>query len=178
MTLVQTHTGEWTPADEDLTELPDDLTIHGDRDQARFLTRVEYAARLRIHRVRWDEVARRAGYADKGTACKAVLGYLRRRADETTAELREQESALLDAAAAAIMGKVEAGDPRAQDTLIRNRARYAALNGLNAPVAITLSSGTQAAMHDALAELETLVMGTVIASTDDLDPDDEPTTDA
>lgn len=172
MTLVQAH-GEWTPTDEDLAPTDERDPIDGDRDRARYLTRVEYAARLRLQRVHWDVVARMAGYSSKGSAYTAVIGYLRRRTDETVAELREQESALLDRAAAAIMPKVDAGDARAQDTLLRNRARYAALNGLNAPVQVSLSSGAAAAMHDALTELEDLVMGTVVSSRDEPLADDD-----
>lgn len=178
MTLVQVHHGEWAPTDDDLVTTDQRDTIDGDRDQARFLSRVEYATRLRIRRLPWAEVARRAGYADKGAACTAVLGYMRRRADESAAELREQESAALDYAAGLLTDRLH--EPRVQDTWLRNRARYAALNGLNAPVQVALSSGAQAAMLDALAELDSLVMGSVTGVSDeplDDDTDEDDTTD-
>jgi len=172
--------GEWTPTDEDNQTL--DLTeqraaIDGDRDRARYVTRVAHAANLRLMGLPWQRVADEAGYASRGAAFTSVMGYLRRQADESVAELREQESARLDRAAAAIYNKVLQGDARAQDTWLRNRASYRLLNGLNAPVQVALSSGAQAAMYDALSEVEALVMGQVLDRKDDpaveVDPTEE-----
>jgi hypothetical protein len=93
-----------------------------------------------------------------GVTHSAVTKMLQRVLEQTKAlteeradELRAQEGAKLDAAAAAIWPQVAAGDARAQDTWLRNRARFAALFGLdravppaqitNAPVSIRLEFG-------------------------------------
>lgn len=173
MTLTHTPTtSDWEPAPYDLEPAPSH--IDGDRDQARVLTRIQAAAADRLMRMTWQQVADRNGYSSKGAAATAVLGYMRRLTTETVAALRDQESAGLDRAAAALWPKVLNGDARAQDTWLRNRARYAALNGLNAPVQVTLSSGAQAALTDALADLEgLLVPGHVLASSDEPYPEAE-----
>ena len=102
MTIVQTPThGEWTPTPDDLTPL-DQHAIDGDRDAARVITRVQRAAELRLMRMSWQQVADRTGYASRGAAYTAVMGYLRRQTDETISELREQESASYDRAALAL----------------------------------------------------------------------------
>lgn len=171
MTLVHQppDTSEWEPSPFDLE--PTTPTVQqGDRDQTRVLTRIGAASADRLMGMTWQQVADRNGYSSKGAACSAVLGYLRRRTDETTNALRDQESARLDRAAAALWAKVLAGDARAQDTWLRNRASFRALHGLNAPLQVTLSSGAEAALHDALTDLETVVQevvaGTVLDSVD------------
>lgn len=172
MTLVQqpTDTG-WEPSDHDLEAAP---VRQGDRDAARTLSRIEAAAADRLMGMTWQQVADRNGYASKGAVCTAVLGYLRRRTDETVGALRDQESARYDRAAAALWPQVLQGNARAQDTWLRNRAAFRALHGLNAPLQVTLSSGAQAALADALADLEgLLVPGEVVASSDEpVDPTD------
>lgn len=164
MTLVQQQpsTEAWEPSAHDL-ERPGPPPIDGDRDQTRVLTRIAAAAADRLMGMTWQQVAERNGYSGKGAACTAVLGYLRRSTNETIGALRDQESARLDRAAAALWADVLAGKPRAQDTWLRNRAAFRALHGLNAPLQVTLSSGAQAALADALGDAETLVMGLVTA---------------
>jgi hypothetical protein len=176
MTLVHTEptdAGEWEPSTFDQEHI-DPASIHGDRDGARVLTRIEAAAADRLMGMRWQQVADRNGYATRGGACQAVLGYLRRRTDETIGALRDQETARLDRAAAALWAKVLNGDARAQDTWLRNRAAFRALHGLNAPLQVTLSSGAQAALQDALGDAEAMVMGLVTARVDE--PLDGPVT--
>lgn len=167
---------EFTAHDLERIDLADQQQIDGDRDQARYVTRVQHAANLRLMGLSWQRVADEAGYSSRGAAYTAVMRYLRRQADESVAELREQESARLDRAAAALWNKVLRGDARAQDTWLRNRASYRALHGLNAPVQVSLSSGAQAAMLDALAEVEHLLFrevtpGEVVDRHDDPGPD-------
>lgn len=172
MTLVQQPTDtHWEPSPFDL-ERPE--VQQGDRDQTRVLTRIQAAAADRLMCMTWQQVADRNGYASKGAACSAVLGYLRRTTDETIGALRDQESARLDRAAAALWAKVLNGDARAQDTWLRNRASFRALHGLNAPLQVTLSSGAQAALADALGDAEAMVMGLVTARSDEPVPDGEP----
>lgn len=173
LTQHQAHTDAWQPDDFDLE--PQERGIDGSRDQARLLTRIQRAADLRIGGAPWHRVADVVGYASAGAACTAVLGYLRRQANESVAALRDLESARYDAAAMAIFPKVASGDPRAQDTWLRNRAAYRALHGLNAPLQVTLSSGAQAALADALGDAEQLVMGLVTDRRDDPIPTDDPT---
>lgn len=165
MTLVQ-QTTDWQPSPFDL-EAAAPPVQSGDRDAARVLTRIQAAAADRLMRMTWQQVADRNGYASKGAACTAVLGYMRRTTDETIGALRDQESAGLDRAAAALWAKVLNGDARAQDTWLRNRASYRALHGLNAPLQVTLSSGAQAALADALGDAEAIVMGLVTARSDE-----------
>jgi hypothetical protein len=162
VTLVQHHT-EWEPTPQDLEDAP----IHGDRDGARVLTRIEAAAADRLMGMTWEQVARRNGYASRGAVCGSVLAYLRRQTNETIGALRDQETARLDRAAAALWPKVLQGDARAQDTWLRNRASFRALHGLNAPLQVTLSSGAQAALADALGDAEAIVMGLVTARSDE-----------
>lgn len=176
MTLVQhTPTGpDWDPTPDDTERLdPTTLVRDGDRDNARLVTRVQLAAERRLMGMTWQQVADFVGYASKGAAYTAVMGYLRRQADETISALRDQESARYDRAAAALWAKVLGGDARAQDTWLRNRASFRALHGLNAPLQVTLSSGAQAALADALGDAEAMVMGLVTARVDEPIPDDE-----
>jgi hypothetical protein len=159
VTLVQqtpTDTA-WEPDDFDRQP----SVQQGDRDQARVLSRIEAAAADRLMGMSWQAVADRNGYASKGSVCTAVLGYLRRQTSETLGALRDQESARLDRAAAALWPSVLQGSARAQDTWLRNRASFRALHGLNAPLQVTLSSGAQAALADALSEAEALVLDVV-----------------
>jgi hypothetical protein len=167
VTLVQQPTtdSDWEPSPFDLEPTPE--VQQGDRDQARVLTRIAAATADRLMGLTWQQVADRNGYASKGAVCSAVLGFLRRQANENAAALRDLESARYDRAAAALYAKVLSGDARAQDTWLRNRAAYRALNGLNAPLQVTLSSGAQAALADALGDAEQLVMGLVTARSDE-----------
>lgn len=176
MTLVQQPTTpHWDPSDEDAERLdPQTLVRDGDRDQARLVTRVQLAAERRLMGMTWQQVADHVGYSSKSAAYTAVMGYLRRQTNETISALRDQESARYDRAAAALWPKVLGGDARAQDTWLRNRASFRALHGLNAPVQVQLSSGVQAALHDALAELDQVVLGAVVSSVVEPDPAPEP----
>jgi hypothetical protein len=170
VTLVQqptTDTGDWEPSPFDQEPLPTPVPMHGDRDQARVLTRIQAAAADRLMGMTWQQIADRNGYASRGAVCAAVLGFLRRSASENISALRDQETARLDRAAAALWPQVLQGNARAQDTWLRNRAAFRALHGLNAPLQVTLSSGAQAALQDALTDAETIVMGLVTARSDD-----------
>lgn len=54
------------------------------------------AMHARIRGKTWDQVAEEAGYADAGTACRAVREYFRTYPHEDADELREQENVKLD----------------------------------------------------------------------------------
>lgn len=158
------------------TDVPE--KIHGDRDTARVSERVRGAAALKLQGLSWDEVATRADppYSSRGAAYNAVMPHLRRLRDETLQDLKDMLDGQLNRAAVAIYPKVLQGDPRAQDTWLRNRKQYADLHGLNAPVQVAISVGVAAEVDDALAELEEfaatrVVQGTVIGSTED--PEEE-----
>jgi hypothetical protein len=107
-------------------------------------------------RIEGRRVAEIAG--ELGMAAGSVSNMLRRVLRDTTAlteefanEVRALEGEKLDAAANALWPQVIAGDARAHDSWLRNRARYAALFGLdravppaqitNAPVSIRLEFG-------------------------------------
>lgn len=88
---------------------------------------------LRIAGLTFDAIAAELGIR-KPSAHKLVTTALEAHARtiaEHAEELRALEAKRLDAAAAAIWPRVQQGDPRAQDTWLRNRARYAALQGLD-----------------------------------------------
>jgi hypothetical protein len=164
VTLVQQPDTDWQPDAFDQQPAP---VRQGDADQAGVMSRIQAAAADRLMGMTWQQIADRNGYASKGAVCSAVLGYLRRTSAETLGALRDQESARLDRAAAAVWPAVLQGSARAQDTWLRNRAAYRALHGLNAPLQVTLSSGAQAMLADALADAESLVRGLVTRRTDE-----------
>jgi hypothetical protein len=66
--------------------------------------------------MKYDEVARQVGYANRGTAHRAVAQALSERLVDGIDELRALEVARLDAMQAALWPQVEAGDPKASMT--------------------------------------------------------------
>lgn len=154
--------------------------LDGDHDPVATAKRITRGAELRVQRMSWQFIADELGYSSRGAAYTAIMGHLRRLRDETLADLRDEESAAYDRAAASIWPKVLAGDARAQDTWLRNRQRYARLHGLDAPVQVALSAGVLSDVEDALSELEEMyagrtVPGEVLERSDDVadDPDEE-----
>ena len=84
-------------------------------------------------RMKYDEVARQVGYANRGTAHRAVAQALSERLVDGIDELRALEVARLDAMQAALWPpQVEAGDTRASMTVIRIIDRRCRLLGLDA----------------------------------------------
>lgn len=128
-------------------------------DTARAIARRVQAVDMRIAGARYADIAEQFGYTDPSTARGVVMRSLRAVEAEKVGELRELENARLDLAQQAIWPKVLRGDPQALNAWIRLSKRRADLNGLDAPKQVIISSGTQAALEDALADLQQLIMG-------------------
>ena len=90
------------------------------------------AVELVLQGMKYDEVARPVGYANRGTAHRAVAKALSERLVDGIDELRALEVARLDALQAALWPQVEAGDTRASMTVIRIIDRRCRLLGLYA----------------------------------------------
>jgi predicted transcriptional regulator len=102
-----------------------------------------------------------------GISHVAAQKCLRRAIDRAVQEINEnapavraREAALLDEAARAILPKVMEGDVRAQDTLLRNRQRYAALLGLDLkPPDVTVDASQNVIVLPAWGEQPPVVDG-------------------
>ena len=90
------------------------------------------AVELVLQAMKYNEVARQVGYANRGTAHRAVAQALSERLVDGIDELRALEVARLDAMQAALWPQVEAGDTRASMTVIRIIDRRCRLLGLDA----------------------------------------------
>lgn len=91
------------------------------------------ALAMRCRGATWRQVADELGCSTQA-AYNALERALARAVVEITQrphEMRAREAALLDELARALITKALDGDVRAQDTLLRNRQRYAALLGLD-----------------------------------------------
>lgn len=131
------------------------------------------AVTLRLMGFSYDEVAQQCGYTDRSTARKTVMRALDKYEAARVGEMRIEENARLDRAQAAIWPAVMKGDTKAVDTYLRLSARRARMNGLDAPQQVAVTTGAQAALQDALADLRTVVLGEVLESVEVPD-DDEP----
>jgi hypothetical protein len=78
----------------------------------------------------YDAVARAVGFANRGTAHRVVTKALAERLVDGIDELRDIEVARLDALQAALWPKVERGDTRAVNTVVRIIDRRSRLLGL------------------------------------------------
>jgi AcrR family transcriptional regulator len=108
------------------------------------------------------EIARELGvtvpavYRSLERALKARAVDISERADE----LRAFEAERLNAAAEKLWPRVKEGDPRAQDTWLRNRQRYAALLGLDLkPPDVTIDASQQVIVVPAWGEQPQTVDG-------------------
>lgn len=110
------------------------------------LTQAQIAARLGIAVNAVQETLSRE--LDKG-----------RPSDEQIRQMRELENARLDRVQAAIWSKVLEGDLKAVDSYLRISQRRARMNGFDAPIDVTLSITVRQEMEQALAELESVVLG-------------------
>lgn len=107
----------------------------------------------------YAELAERHGYADVSGARQALLRALDRHEADSAATLRAVENERYELDQRVLRTMI--GDPnlsaekriRAIDARTRSVARYARLNGLDAPVQVQLSAGVQAELADALEEL-------------------------
>ncbi|WP_421076799.1 hypothetical protein [Microbacterium sp. IO18] len=108
----------------------------GDRNSvpARYTAaqRANEALQLRLMRVSYRDVAKRVGYANPGSAYRAVERALKALPKESAKELREQELEALDVAQRAIMRQVLTGHLGAIDRMLRLMDARARLAGLYA----------------------------------------------
>ncbi|UQS95215.1 hypothetical protein Pam4_72 [Pseudanabaena phage Pam4] len=132
---------------------------------------------LRTQGLTYEQIAEQTGYADASGARHALLRALARHEAENVSELRAIENMRLDADERTLRAIIadRASTPeqrmRAVDARTRLSARRARLNGLDAPVAVSLSPGVQAELESVLAEVEDLVLGEVSDVRDDPHPD-------
>ena len=84
----------------------------------------------------YDQIAREVGYANRGTAHRVVMKAFADRLVDAVDALRELEAMRLDALQAALWAKVENGDVRAVNSVLRIIDRRCRLLGLyGAPTA-------------------------------------------
>lgn len=154
--------------------------------------RVARMIRMKNAGMTWQQIAEAEGYTDKSSARHLVINALRDDVSEQTAILREIENQRLDTAQAAIWPLIvgpraiphpETGEVpatavddtvklRAVTTFTRLSARRAAMNGLNAPQRVAISTDAQVALEAAMTEFRETVLGEVISITDEA-PDDD-----
>lgn len=131
----------------------------------------------------YDQMAARHGYRQGSGARQALLRALDRHEAADVRHLRAIENARyeLDQRALRTIIADPTAEPalriRAIDARTRSAARHARLNGLDAPIQVAVSSGAQAQLADALAELEQVVTevigGDVLAVSDEPLPDSD-----
>lgn len=116
-----------------------------------------------------EQIAERLGISEEGVddLLDRTLGRV---ANRHADKLRELENARLDRVQAGIWTQVISGDLKAIDAFLRISARRARMNGLDEPTKVNLSINVRAEMEQALAALESTVLGMVV----DADPDEEP----
>lgn len=146
-------------------DLPPAGDLQGDHghDTATVYARGARLLRLRTMRLTYAQIAESEGYADPASARNALIRALDRHEVENAGELRQIENMALDSDERVLRGVIS--DPaqpltarlRAIDTRTRLSARRSRLNGLDAPVQVAISAGVQADLHDALAELDSVV---------------------
>lgn len=145
----------------------------GAHDLARASARRIQAVRLRLLGTTYDRIAQICGYTDKSSAAKAVKNALAKIEVETVSELRTLENLRIDAdeqELRTIIANTTSATVkiRALDSRRNLSARRSRLNGLDAPVAVTLSAGVAADLADALDEAEALfVRGEVTGRSDE-----------
>lgn len=148
------------PMAEALADLPPASTAHGDPDRADTVARGARLLQLRSAGMTYEQIAREEGYSDKSSARQALLRALDRHEAENVVELRTLENMRLDSDERVLRAIISdttapaATRLRAIDTRTRLSARRARMNGLDAPVAVTISAGVEAALEDALRDLD------------------------
>ncbi len=110
--------GEWSDAEQRIAEIA--RTRRGrHRDKALASYRRTRAVELRAQGLGYAEIAREVGYANKGTAHKAISQALEAREANNVELLRTLELDRLDAIQAAIWDAAMAGEVRAVRPLLR-----------------------------------------------------------
>lgn len=163
------------PSDPLEVELPPASGSQGGRpDLGAELLRGTQLIRDKAVGLTYAQLAEKHGYADASGARHAFLRAMARHEAENAAHLRavENERYELDQAElrAIIMDRRQAAATRikAIDARTRAAARFARLNGLDAPVQVAISAGVQAELADALVELSEVVLGEVVDVSDEL----------
>lgn len=115
--------------------------------------RAQKALEIRKTGANFDDIARRAGYANRSGAYKAVRDAMDRITQEPAEAVLKLELERLDALLAAYWGKALGGDVQAFDRVLRVMERRARYLGLDAPVRTDVSSDgvLQVLFHPALA---------------------------
>jgi hypothetical protein len=109
-------------------------------EQVRAHERHLRALELRKAGVTYETIAGQLGYANASGARKAVASALKATLREPAEELRTLELARLDAMALALWCRVQDGDEKAIDRVLRIMERRARLLGLDAAAKTELSS--------------------------------------
>ncbi len=109
------------------------------------------ALELRKAGVSYEAIASRLGYRDRSGAYRAVTAALKLTLREPAEELRTLELERLDAMLLALWRRVQAGDEKAVDRVLRIMERRARLLGLDAPLRSELT-GSLSAPFDLHAE--------------------------
>lgn len=158
--------------------------IDGVRDVFKVTSRIDRAVGLRRDCWTWQQIAEECGYADRGAAHHAVMGWLRANVGDQVNELRILENERLDADETVLRSIIE--DPnldvksrlRAIDTRTRLSGRRSRLNGMDAPAQVAISAGVQQQLQGALQSLREAVYGHVVEEQPKASPRraDEPST--
>lgn len=144
--------------------------IHGDHAAPTVMDRAHTALQAWREHGNWDKAAEVAGYTNRGSAYRAAMKVLAKRTDETIHALRveaNQRHAEKIAVLEEVMYDLDAPMEhrlRAVAEHTRAEARHARLNGLDAPMQVMLSSGSEARLNDVLAEATELITGMVADS--------------
>lgn len=133
-------------------EAPNPRTTEKEAQQARRIQALSW----QLAGLTKEQIAERLKISPSG-----VRDLLKRTLDraekQNVEEQRSLENERLDRAQAAIWADVLAGDTKAIQTFLAISRQRVALNGLNAPTRIEVSSGIRDEMRNALGELEALV---------------------
>lgn len=132
------------------------------------------AVSLRLAGLTWEQIGERLDINASG-ARDLVNRTLTAAENLAVEQMRDVEGARLDRAQAAIWTKVLEGDLKAVDTFLRISQRRSKLFGMDAPLSLNVSVGVRREMEDALDQLQTVVMGTVVSSSYLNDDTDEET---
>lgn len=170
-----------------VTELPMPMTPNERHGDSGHDTAADRATAIRLLTLRtagmtYEQIAEEVGYSDRGTARHALMRALDRHEAESVTQLRAIENMRLDSDERVLRSIISSTSQpvadrlRAIDARTRLSARRARMNGLDAPQQLQVTSGAQAALHDALADLRTVVLGEVLDSHDEPVEVDDATT--
>ena len=101
------------------------------------------AVSLRAAGLDWDRVAEQAGYNTIDAARRAVQAAIAAHEADTVAALRDMENFRLDRQLAAVWARVIGGEVQAGRLALQISERRSKLNGLDKPVEVALSPGSQ-----------------------------------